>query len=194
MIVIPENLPKRVAPLTWLLGTWRGWGTATGDDGDVLISFEFDAQVVGTRVRSQLTVYSTDSAVELDAQTGALDGADALNKSGVAWEETAYWSVVSDPENEDDKYLQVTSATTRGLALLWVGKVQGPRIRLLVDTLARTEDALAVSKGDRMLGLVNSDIFFTETMTTPKGNLTASGRVARVQDPQPIPPFAKEGM
>lgn len=192
MIVIPENLPQQVAPLTWLLGSWRGWGTATGDDGDVLIALAFDAQVVGNQVRTRITVYDTDSVVELDAHTGALDGADMLKKSGFRWEETAYWAVVPDPEDEQEKYLQVTSATTRGVAHLWVGKVQGPRIRLLVDTLARTEDALAVSKGDRMLGLVNSDIFFTETLTTADGDFTTSGRVARVVDPQPIETFAKE--
>ena len=193
MIVIPENLPQQVAPLTWLLGTWRGWGTATGDEGDVLIAFEFDAQVVGGHVRSRITVYDTDSAVNLDTQTGALDGADMLYKSGVRWEESAYWTVVPDPNDEQEKYLQVTSATTRGVSHLWVGKVQGPRIRLLVDTLARTEDAPTVSKGDRMLGLVNSDIFFTETLTTADGDFTTSGRVARIADPQPIETFSKKG-
>lgn len=192
MIVIPENLPEKVAPLTWLLGTWQGWGTTTAEEGNALVTFEFDAQVVGDQVRTRMTVYDTDSVVELDAETPALEGVELLNRSGLAWEETSYWKVIVDPENAEEKYLQVTTALTEGRAQLWVGKVQGPRIRLLVDTLARAEGALSVTKGDRMLGLVNSDIFFTETLTTDEAGLTTSGRVTRVEDPRQIEVFAKK--
>ncbi|MDO5034901.1 MAG: heme-binding beta-barrel domain-containing protein [Actinomycetaceae bacterium] len=189
MIVIPQNLPNQVAPLTWLLGTWIGWGTKSSPEGNKLVTFQFDAQVVGERVRTVLKIYDTDSIVELDAHIGALEGEHALGRSRLASEETAYWHVLDDA---GQKYLQVTSTCTEGVSGLWVGKVQGPRIRLLLDTAARHEGAPAVSKGERMLGLVNSDIFFTRSYSVEDGELVTSGRVARVADPEPIETFERQ--
>ncbi len=111
MIVIPQNLPSQVAPLTWLLGTWVGWGTQSSPEGSNLVTFEFDCQVVGEQVSTRLAVFNTDAVVEVDAQVGALEGIDLLPRSGVASEETAYWKVLKDTDGEDN-YLQVTSAST----------------------------------------------------------------------------------
>ena len=191
MIVIPQNLPSQVAPLTWLLGTWVGWGTQSSPDGSNLVTFEFDCRVVGEQVSTRLAVFNTDAVVEVDAQVGALEGIDLLPRSGVASEETAYWKVLKDTDGEDN-YLQVTSASTDGIAGLWVGRVQGPRIRLLIDTAVHKEGAPAASLGERMLGLVNSDIFFNETLNTDKGDFVVSGRVARVEEAKPIETFEKE--
>lgn len=189
MIVIPENLPERVAPLTWLLGTWQGWGTTTTSDADSLVTFEFTARVVGNNVRSTLTVYSTDTAASLDSDTPALEGIQILRRRGILWEETAYWSVLNSEDKPEDKFLQVTTALSTGRAHLWVGKVIGPRIRLLIDTIARSASAEAVTEGERMFGLVNSDIFWTETLVTEEKNLTTSGRMSRVEDPDEIEVF-----
>ena len=190
MIVIPQNLPSQVAPLTWLLGTWVGWGTQAAPDGNNLVTFAFDNQVVGEQVCTRLTVFNTDAVVEVDAQVGALEGSDMLARSGVCSDETAYWKVLKD--TGEDNYLQVTSASTDGIAGLWVGRVHGPRIRLLIDTAVHKEGAPAASLGERMLGLVNSDIFFTETLNTDKGDFVISGRVARVEEAKPIETCEKE--
>lgn len=189
MIVIPENLPERVAPLTWLLGTWQGWGTTTTSDADSLVTFKFVARVVGNNVRSTLTVYSTDTTASLDSDTPALEGVQTLRRRGILWEETAYWSVLNSEDKPEDKFLQVTTALSKGRAHLWVGKVVGPRIRLLIDTIARSASAEAVTEGERMFGLVNSDIFWTETLVTEEKNLTTSGRMSRVEDPDEIEVF-----
>lgn len=189
MIVIPENLPERVAPLTWLLGTWQGWGTTTTSDADSLVTFKFTARVVGNNVRSTLTVYSTDTTASLDSDTPALEGVQTLHRRGILWEETAYWSVLNSEDKPEDKFLQVTTALSKGRAHLWVGKVVGPRIRLLIDTIARSASAEAVTEGERMFGLVNSDIFWTETLVTEEKNLTTSGRMSRVEDPDEIEVF-----
>lgn len=189
MIVIPENLPERVAPLTWLLGTWQGWGTTTAADEDSLVTFEFKVRVVDDNLRSTLTVYSTDTAASLDSDTPALEGVQILHRKGLLWEETAYWSVLVAEGKPADKFLQVTTALSTGRAHLWVGKVVGPRIRLLIDTIARSASAEAVTEGERIFGLVNSDIFWTETLVTEEKKLTTSGRMSRVEDPDEIETF-----
>lgn len=33
MFEIPENLPLRLGPLAWLIGSWQGWGTLVGQAG-----------------------------------------------------------------------------------------------------------------------------------------------------------------
>ncbi|MDO5729640.1 MAG: heme-binding beta-barrel domain-containing protein [Actinomycetaceae bacterium] len=192
MIVIPENLPERVASLTWLLGTWQGWGTTTAAEENSLVTFEFKGYVVDDNVRSTLTVYSTDTAANLDSDTPALEGVQILRRRRILWEETAYWSVLNSEDKPEDKFLQVTTALSTGRAHLWVGKVAGPRIRLLIDTIARAASAEAVTEGERMFGLVNSDIFWTETLVTEEKNLTTSGRMSRVEDPDEIDIFGDE--
>ena len=99
------------------------------------MTFEFDCQVVGEQVSTRLAVFNTDAVVEVDAQVGALEGIDLLPRSGVASEETAYWKVLKDTDGEDN-YLQVTSASTDGIAGLWVGRVPVSYTHLTLPTIA----------------------------------------------------------
>ncbi|MDT3767031.1 heme-binding beta-barrel domain-containing protein [Gleimia hominis] len=179
MIVIPENLPPKLAKLTWLLGSWRGWGTSGEGAGDPVL-IRFDAQILGEQVRTNTQLIAVEQVGELSAETNAVDGAAALKPVKLLWEESAYWSVV-DP---DKGVLQISSTRSDGLCALWAGKVDGPRMRLLVDTLVRASGAPEIKQGERLYGLVESDVFFTETLKGAEQMVT-SGRVTRVEDPKP---------
>ena len=70
--------------------------------------------------------------------------------------------------------------------------VQKDNGTLIIDAAKAEHFEVAASLGERMLGLVNPDIFFNETLNTDKGDFVVSGRVARVEEAKPIETFEKE--
>ncbi len=189
MIVIPENLPHSLAPMAWMLGSWRGWGTANRPERSLVV--DGDVQIIGSLMRMRWRFFEVGDAAALDPETPALDGAAALTPRCLAWEETQYWRLAEDSPMATTRQstslpsalVRITVADSRGFSPLWAGQIHGPRAQLRIDTLAREAKAPTVEAGESLYGLVNSDLFFTTSLVVSGEASITSARVARVGDP-----------
>lgn len=191
MMVIPADLPPELAPLAWMLGSWRGWGMlATPGDGDDLpVIEEVRADIVGSRMRMVTTVRAARVAEgrEIDPMLDAADALALATPAGVLREETLYVRVLPGsghlpaPGEYEPRELTATGADLDGLAVLWVGVGVGPRVQLNSDTVAREAHAEAVERLARMYGLVGGEMMWTQETTLEGGEATIdiSGRLMR---------------
>jgi hypothetical protein len=71
--------------------------------------------------------------------------------------ETGFWR-----PNHDNADLEVLLSHPEGFVEVWTGKVQGAKIELTTDVVARTDTAsLAYTGGQRLYGNVNGDLMWT---------------------------------
>lgn len=164
MFEIPADLAPECAPLAWLLGVWRGEGVGgypTIDD------FRFEHEVTFTQNGKPFLAYSSRSWI-LD-----VDGA----RVRPAAAETGYW------RPRDGGRLEVLLSHPTGFAEIWEGTVEGPRIELRTDMVARTTSAKEYSAGHRLYGLVEGDLMWAYDMAAMGEPLQPhlSARLARTE-------------
>lgn len=194
MFTIPEDLPIELAPVAWMLGTWRGWGmhSRPDDTPDQPVLEEVRAEIVGTQLQVVTSIYSASSrGGELDPLLDAFEGIAALQQGDLLCEETLYVQLVPGSGavpamgEVETREFTATSATTTGLAVLWAGVSMGPRVRMITDAIARQPHADEVEEMTRMYGLVGGELMWTQERfvagdTEP--TVEFSGRLARAQE------------
>lgn len=200
MFTIPEDLPIDIAPLAWMLGTWRGWGMHTlgGDIPDQPVLEEIRAEVVGTQMLMTTSIYAaTPRSGELDPMLDSFAGISALEQGDLLTEETMYIrvlpgsGVVPAVGEVETREFTASGATTDGLAVLWAGVSMGPRVRMISDAIARDANAQAVEEMTRMYGLVGGELMWTQERYLAGDEESAvqfSGRLGRAEeeaDPSP---------
>ena len=144
MFEIPTDLAPECAPLAWLLGTWRGEGVGgypTIDD------FRFEQEVTFTQNGKPFLAYTSRSWI--------LDAEGARVRSAAT--ESGFWR----PSGSN---LEVLLSHPTGFAEIWEGTVDGPRIELRTDMVARTTSAKEYTSGHRLYGLVESDLMWAFDM------------------------------
>lgn len=145
---IPEGLHEDLYPLAWLLGTWHGNGRAeypgTG-------SYAFEEEIAFAHDGRDFLHYFSRSWVT--------DEAGMREKPGSL--ETGFLRVVGRPDDSArERDLELVLARQEGYAQIWYGKVDGPRLTIATDLVARTQSAAELTAAQRMYGLVEGDLMY----------------------------------
>lgn len=138
---LPDDLPPlhpALAPLAFLVGTWRGAGV--GGYPTIAEDFRFGQEVVVGHVgRPQLSWTS---------RTWSLDDNGTVGRPLAA--EAGWWRMSAD----DPTRVELVLAHPTGVVEVYVGTVTGTKVELATDVVARTETAKEVTAERRLYGLV----------------------------------------
>lgn len=144
--VIPEDLHPDLMPVVWLLGTWHGSGRGEYPTTD---PFTYDQEVIFAHDGRPFLHYFSRTWITDDAGERIRPGAI----------ETGFLR----PADEDHQ-LELVLAHATGFAEVWYGQVDGARITLSTDVVARTSTAAEYTAGQRMYGLVDGDLMYAYDM------------------------------
>lgn len=157
MLDIPSDLAPQCAPLVWLLGRWEGQGHG---DYPTIEGFRFAQEVVFEQNGKPFVSYRSRSWLLDD---------DAQIVRPLA-SETGFWRPMPGLSPDEAREatapfaLEVLLSHPTGFAEVWVGEVDGPKVELRTDLVARTETAKEYSAGHRLYGLVDGDLMWAYDM------------------------------
>jgi hypothetical protein len=163
---IPTDLHPDLMPVVWLLGTWHGNGRGEYPGLD---PFTFDQEVaIAHDGRPFLHYFSRTWRTDAEGQRspGEL--------------ETGFLRVVPS-EEPDETAIELVLAHPSGYADVWYGSVEGARLTLATDVVARTVTAEDYAAGQRMYGLVEGDLMYANDMAAMGQPMQSHtwGRLAR---------------
>lgn len=190
---IPGSIAPEVYPLAWLVGTWLGPGYLGYPDlpeRPILTRTTFGSD------GGPYLVYSSTTWL-LNGEIGSLDGdidVDALVPGQLWSAESGYWRVT--PKVPDDPSpivgaagaaapgpteIEVLLSEPSGHVSVYLGAVQGPRVDLATDLVARTATGAEVTAASRMYGLVGGELMWATDLAAFGHELQAysSGRMQR---------------
>ncbi len=171
------GLPQALAPLAFLVGTWRGEGVG-GYEG-----------MVGFRYGQELT-FSCDGrpALAYTSYTWWLDEPrDGRAVGSPLATETGFWRVASDG---GEQRVEVMLAHPFGIAEIYVGRLTGTRIDLDSNVLVRSSTAREVERSTRLYGLLeDGDLAYAVDMAAGGKPMQShlSARLRRLPDSPPGP-------
>lgn len=174
MFVVPEGLAPETYPLAWLVGSWRGSGVH-GYPGVPEAGFFADVAVAsdGGPYLSWSCRWWLDVEAPPDRQV----------PNTPPWAvETGWWRVP--PHDGGPPHpVELLVADPSGHVAVYVGQVDGARIDLVSDLVARTETGADVTAGRRMLGLVDGELMWAFDLAAFGQPLQAyaSARLNRVE-------------
>jgi THAP4-like, heme-binding beta-barrel domain len=142
---IPENLHPDVVPIAFLLGHWQGNGHG---DYPTIDKFEFGQEIAFTHDGRPFLHYFS--------RTWLID--DDGNEVRPLALETGFFR----PKPEG--VLEVVMVHPTGFAEIYYGSVDGAKIEMATDAVARTATAKEYSGGHRLYGLVEGDLLWTFDM------------------------------
>jgi hypothetical protein len=144
-VQLDADLPTPLVPLAWLIGRWEGAG------------------VVGYP-----TIESANFGQEVEFWH---DGRPFLHYKSQAWllddagqqvrplaSEVGFWRPGADGD------LEVLLTHPTGIVEIYVGTVEGPRVTITTDVVARTATAKEYTAATRMYGLVDGDLMWVMDM------------------------------
>lgn len=159
------SLPRPLYPVAWMIGSWEGAGVALLRDA------------AGAETSRPFRQHVEFAISDSDESTLSYACSTRLDDGTVLLEETGFWTVVGPSDGEppvDDDHpaasvqhdLDVVLAHPRGIADVYVGRVQGPRVDLATDLVARTRTGAGHTAATRMYGLVDSKLMWAYDLAT----------------------------
>jgi THAP4-like, heme-binding beta-barrel domain len=144
---IPENIHEQVAPLAWLIGTWRGNGHG---DYPTIEPFEFGQEVIFQQDGRPFVQYFSRAWI-VDAEGGFVR--EAAQESGFL-------------RPQPDRTMEVVTTHNTGFVEIWHAEIHPdqPRFEMVTDTVARTATAKAYTAGKRLYGYVEGDLLYAHDM------------------------------
>jgi THAP4-like, heme-binding beta-barrel domain len=150
---IPADLNPAALPLAFLLGDWAGVGLG---QYPTIEDFRFGQEVNFSYVPGKPFLEYRSRSWLIDE-----DGA----KVRPLGTETGYWrpgARLSDGRPGIE--LEVVLSHPTGITEIWLGELSGGKIEMRTDAVARTSTAKEYSAGQRLYGLVKSDLYWTFDM------------------------------
>ena len=142
---IPQDLHPDLMGYAWLLGPWHGNGRGEYPGMD---PFTFEQDVVFAHDTRPFLHYFSQSWLTDD------DG----ERTGPGPIETGFIR----PGGEGDAEMVLAHPT--GYAEIWYGTIEGPRLTMSTDLIARTTSATELTAAQRMYGLVDGDLMYAYDM------------------------------
>jgi len=138
------NLAYELAPISWLVGTWRG---------------------IGTLSYPNLAGRTIESVVAIRHDGGPyLSYTGTLNDRGSVWgTEAGYFRVpprVTFEVPDGAHPVELLLSDPAGYVCVYVGIVHEQRLQLATDLVARTDSGAEVTAGRRMYAQIGSDLFW----------------------------------
>jgi hypothetical protein len=142
---LPEDLHPDCARVAWLLGTWRGNGHG---DYPTIEPFQFGQECIFTHDGRPFFHYLSRSWI--------VDGTGATVRNAAI--ETGFLR----PKPDGGFEWLLTHHT--GFVEIWHGTVDGPKLEMSTDAVARTSSAKEYVAGHRLYGLVEGDLLWAFDM------------------------------
>ncbi|MGZ5422742.1 MAG: FABP family protein [Aeromicrobium sp.] len=160
---IPADLHADLVPLAWLLGSWHGNGRG---EYPTIEPFAFEQDVAFAHDGRPFLHYFSRAWITDDEGNRVRPGA----------LETGFLRPTA------DKGVELILAHPTGYAEVWYGTIDGPRLTLTTDIVARTHTAKEYTAGQRMYGLVEGDLMYAFDMAAEGQELQSHlwGRLKRV--------------
>ena len=145
MTQIPDDLHPDLVPLAWLLGRWQGNGHG---EYPTIEKFQFGQEAVFAHDgRPFLHYFSRSWLVD-----------DAGNKIKNSALETGF--LRARPGGE----VELLLAHHTGFTEIWYGRVDGTKLEITTDVVARTHSAKEHTAAHRLYGLVEGDLLYAHDM------------------------------
>jgi THAP4-like, heme-binding beta-barrel domain len=163
VIEIPADLHPDCVPIAWMLGTWEGAGVG---GYPTIEEFQF-GQEIGFTHNGKAFLSYISRTWRLDAEGRPTDPLAT---------ETGFWR--PRPGNE----IEVLLAHPTGIVEIWLGEIDGAKIEMRTDVVARTQSAKEYTAGHRLYGMVEGDLLWAFDMAAMGQPLQShiSARLKRV--------------
>ena len=160
---IPTDLHPDLVPFAWLLGSWHGNGKG---DYPTIDAFDYEQDVIFAHDGRPFVHYFSQSWVTDDLGERLRPGAI----------ETGFLRPGADGN------IEFVLAHNTGFAEIWYGTIDGPRLTMATDMVARTQTAKEYTAGKRMYGLVEGDLMYAYDMAAAGQGMQSHlwGQLARV--------------
>lgn len=140
LIEIPADLPPELVPLAFLLGRWTGSGVG----GYPTLPGDF-------AYRQELIVEAVPGRPVLAHRSRTWDEATGAPLAG----EVGWWR-----PGDGLRDVELLLAHPTGVVEVYLGEVDGARVELRTDLVARTATAKEVTAAHRLYGLVEGDLLY----------------------------------